>query len=193
MRSATKSKPRFRVGEWVSYRYITHRVLAQIIEDRGLLGYRGRRLYDVRLDRCEPYPSTTTVAEEDLERAPADLIVGEEASQRGFSTDNWPRQEFAIRYIRKGKTNYWTARLEVGRVLEGAYVSGVFGSSATRWEPEPPSDEIVEIVTVRLEYDPRFRDVRADPVIWPAMVEEAQRLADRSFKYRHPKAVIERD
>jgi hypothetical protein len=193
MRSATKSKPRFRVGEWVSYRYITARVLAQIIEDRGLLGYRGRRLYEVRLDRIQPYPSTTPVPEEDMEKAPADLLTGEAARQHGFSTDNWPRQEFAIKYIRKGKTNHWTARLEIGRVLEGAYVSGVMGSSTARWESESPDGGMVEIVTVLLEYDPRFRDVRADPVIWPAMVEEAQRLADRSFQYQHPKAVIERE
>ena len=194
MRSATKSKPRFRVGEWVSYRYITARVLAQIIEDRGLLGYRGRRLYDVRLDRIQPYPSTTTVAEEDLEKAPEDLLTGEEAMQRGFSTDNWPCQEFAIRYSREGKTNKWSATLEVGRVIEGRHgASGVVGFSTARWESESPGDERVEIVTVLVEFDPRLRDPRADPVMWPAMVEEAQRLADRSFKYQHPKAVIERD
>jgi hypothetical protein len=193
MSSATKSKPKFRVGEWVSYLYLTHRVLGQIIEDRELIGYRGRRLYDVRLDHSQPYPDTTTVAEEDLERAPADLLSGEEAIRRGFTTDNWPRQEFAVRYIRKGKTNLWTATLEVGRVVEGAHVSGVMGSSSARWESPSPGDEVIQFVTVLLEYDPRLRDVRADPVLWPAMVEEVQRLADRDFQSEHRKAVIERD
>ena len=84
MRSATKSKPRFRVGEWVSYRNITCRVLAQIIEDRDLIGHRGRRLYEVRLDRSQPDPSTTTIAEEDLEKAPSDLLSGEEAQAAGL-------------------------------------------------------------------------------------------------------------
>jgi hypothetical protein len=193
MSSATKAKPKFRVGEWVSFLYLTLRVLGQIIEDLDLIGARGRRLYDLRLDRSQPYPDTTTVAEEDLERAPADLLSGEEAIRRGFSTDNWPRQEFAVRYIRKGKTNHWTAALEVGRVVEGAHVSGVMGFSSARWESPSPGDEVIEIVRVLLEYDPRLRDVRADPVLWPAMVEEARRLADRDFQSEHRKAVIERD
>jgi hypothetical protein len=194
MRTATKSKPRFRVGDWVSYRSITHRKLAQIIEDRGLLGLRGRRLYDVRLDRCEPYPETTTVVEEDMEKAPADFLPAEEAKQQGFSTDNWPCQEFDIRYTRKGKTNTWSATLEVGRVIEGRHgASGVIASSPSSWESKSPGSERFGTVTVLVEFDPRPRDPRANPVIWPAMVEEAQRLADRSFKYQHPKAVIERD
>jgi hypothetical protein len=193
MSSATKSKPKFRVGEWVSYLYLTHRVLGQIIEDLDLIGYRGRRLYHVRLDRSQPYPETTTVAEQDLERAPADLLSAEEARRRGFTTDNWPRQEFAINYLRKGKTNHWTATLRVGRVVEGAHVSGVMGYSSARWESPSPGDEVIKIVTVLLEYDPRLRDVRADPVLWPAMAEEARRLADRYFQSEHRKAVIERD
>jgi hypothetical protein len=193
MSSATKSKPKFRVGEWVSYLYLTHRVLAQIIEDLGPIGYRGRRLYELRIDRSQPEPRTTDSPEEELERAPAELLSGEEASRRGFTTDNWPRQEIAIRYVRKGKTNHWTATLEGGRVVEGAPISGVMGFSRPRWDPEPPGGDEFEIATVLLEYDPRIRDVRADPVRWPAMVEEAQRLADRSFKFEHRKAVIERD
>ncbi len=194
MRPATKSKPRFRVGDWVSYRRLTHRLIAQIIEDRGLLGRHSRRLYDVRIDRSQPDPRTTTVAEEDMEKAPANFLPAEEARQQGFSTDNWPCQEFDIKYTSKGRTNIWSATLEVGRVIEGMNgASGVVGLSKGRWQSESPGDEIVEIVTVLLEFDPRFRDVRADPVIWPAMVEEALMLADRSFKYQHPKAVIERD
>ncbi len=193
MSSATKSKPKFRVGEWVSYLYLTHRVLAQIIEDLGPIGYRGRRLYELRMDRGQPDPRTTDSPEEELEKAPSDLLTGEEARRQGFTTDNWPRQEFAIKYVRKGKTNHWTATLEVGRVVEGAPISGVMGFSTARWEPEPPGDETFEIVTVLLEYDPRLRDVRAHPVLWPAMVEEAQRLADRYFQSEHRKAVIERD
>ena len=193
MRSATKSKPKFRVGEWVSYRYITAKVLGQIIEDLDFIGYRGRRVYRVRTDRIEPYPTTTTVAEEELERAPAEFLSAEEAMRRGFATDNWPRQEFAVRYIREGKTNHWKARLEIGRVLEGVCVSGAVGTTSAIWDLEPPGDKLVEIVTVHLEHDPRFLDVRADPVIWPSMVEDAQKQADRWFLYKNPKAVIERD
>jgi hypothetical protein len=155
--------------------------------------YAGHRLYDVRTDRIQPYSTIMPVTEERLEKAPAELLTGEEAIQRGFSTDNWPRQEFAVRYTRKGTTNHWTAKLEVGPVIEGLCVSGVVGTARSRWDPEPPGNGVVEVVTVRLEYDPRLRDVRSDPGIWPAMVEDAQRQADRWFKTKHPKAVIERD
>jgi hypothetical protein len=193
MNSATKSKPQFRVGDWVSYQYLTARVMAQIIEDRGHLGYRGRRLYDLRIDRSQPDPRLTSSGEEELEKAPAELLTADEARRRGFATSNWPRQEFAIRYTRKGKTNHWTVKLEIGQVREGAYVSGVVSSSRAGWEAGVSTDETVIIVTVLLEYDPRFRDVRSDPVFWPAMVEEARMLADQSFKRQHAKAVIERE
>src|SRR4051812_31105144 len=113
MKSATKSPPRFRVGDWVSYAFGDGRILGQIVEDRGLLAYRGRRLYGIRIDRSQPYPRTTETPEEELEPAPAEILDAEVARQKGFHTDNWPRLEFNFRYIRKDKTNTWTAMPEL--------------------------------------------------------------------------------
>jgi hypothetical protein len=44
-------------------------VLAQVVEDRGPIGYRGRRLYGVRLDFALGESTTFEVPEEDLEAA----------------------------------------------------------------------------------------------------------------------------
>jgi hypothetical protein len=58
------------VGDWVSLLYGPRRVLAQIVEDRGLLGMNGRRLYRVRLDPEQgEIPTAFEVPEEGLEPA----------------------------------------------------------------------------------------------------------------------------
>src|SRR4051794_16715286 len=87
MKPVTKPAPRFRVGEWVSYTFGLGRGLGQIVEDRGLLGYQGRRLYGIRIDRGQPYPRTTERPEEDLEPAPDEILAAEVARQKGFYTD----------------------------------------------------------------------------------------------------------
>jgi hypothetical protein len=51
MASSRKTVPRFRVGDWVSFLYGVRRRSAQIIEDRGRIGHKGRRLYRLRMDR----------------------------------------------------------------------------------------------------------------------------------------------
>jgi hypothetical protein len=193
MKSATKSAPRFRVGEWASYAFGDGRILGQIVEDRGLLGYRGRRLYDVRIGWNQPDPRTTQVPEAALEAAPDEILPAEVARKRGFSTHNWPRLEFNFRYIRQGKTNTWAALPELRHVAEGENGSGVLGSAAVLWKREPGGDMDIANLTVLLEYDPRLRDPRDHPGLLQALGEEARRLADERFKDRHRKAVIERD
>jgi len=69
MSSATRPKPRFQVGDWVSFLYGPKRVVAQVVEDRGSLGVGGRRLYRIRLDFEHDLPSTFEVREDDLEAA----------------------------------------------------------------------------------------------------------------------------
>lgn len=51
-----ETKPRYKIGDWVSFRYVAYDALAQVIEDRGPIGVNGRRLYRLRMDRegCEP-------------------------------------------------------------------------------------------------------------------------------------------
>lgn len=43
-----KAKPKFKVGDWVSIINGPHRLLAVIVEDRGPLGVKGRRIYGLR-------------------------------------------------------------------------------------------------------------------------------------------------
>jgi hypothetical protein len=192
MKSATKSPPRFRVGDWVSYASGDGRILGQIVEDRGLLGFRGSRLYGIRLDRSQPYPRTTAHPEADLEPAPDEILDAEVVRQKGFRTDNWPCVEFNFRYIRKGKTNAWTAMAELRHLVEGedGNVRTGYATVLTKWDPT--GDKNVADITVWLAYDPRLRDPRDHPSLWQALREEARRLADERFQDRHRKAMIER-
>jgi hypothetical protein len=50
MSSTKKQPPRFHIGDWVRFDYRPKKVSARIVEDRGLLGVHGRRLYRVQLD-----------------------------------------------------------------------------------------------------------------------------------------------
>ncbi len=70
MSGAGKVSPRFRLGDWVSFTYGTRKVRAQVIEDRGPIGVRGRRLYRIRFDYEQGESTTTEIPEEDLEPAP---------------------------------------------------------------------------------------------------------------------------
>jgi hypothetical protein len=68
---ATKtSKPRFKVGDWVSFPFVIRKVFAQIIEDRGPLGFKGRRIYRIRLDREATEPDLFEMPEDEMETAP---------------------------------------------------------------------------------------------------------------------------
>jgi hypothetical protein len=179
MKSVTKSVPRwFRVGEWVSYAFGEGRILGQIVEDRGLLGYRGRRLHGVRMGWNQLDPRTTEVPEANLEPAPEEVLPAKVALQRGFFTEYWPRLEFEFRYIRKDKSNTWTAMPEFCHVLKGENGIGAKGYATVLWKPEAVGDENGANVSVLLEYDPRLRDPRDHPGLWRAMREEARRVAD---------------
>jgi len=72
-------KPRFRVGDWVSFLFGTSRATAQIVEDRGPIGVNGRRLYEVKwvigADAVWKFP----MPEEDLELAKPPDGVSREA------------------------------------------------------------------------------------------------------------------
>ena len=57
MSARKKVSPRFKVGDWVSFQWGTGQALAQIIEDRGPIGVRGRRLYRIQpaIEYIEPF------------------------------------------------------------------------------------------------------------------------------------------
>lgn len=66
MGTAHSQTPRFRVGDWVSFRYGSRQVRAQIIEDRGSIGVNRRRLYTVRAGDEANEVVTFEVPEDDL-------------------------------------------------------------------------------------------------------------------------------
>ena len=171
MGSMTKSRPRFRIGDWVTFRYGTRKLLVQVTEDRGLIGAGGRRLYGVRLDNEQDEPSTSEVPEDDLEPAP-EIVHAHLATKRGFSTQNWPRVGFEVKYIRKGKSNDWSATVQPAEGVQGIKkATGVVGLSTARWEGETVADENHAFVLVLVEADPRLRaEVGSDS--WRTMAKE---------------------
>jgi hypothetical protein len=177
--SATELAPQFRVGEWVAAPSGLRKIIAQIVEDRGSIGMKGRRLYRLRIDRGE-VDSTIEVPEAELELAPA-IQPAETASDQGYSTQNWPRQRFHVKYRKNKETNAWTAE------LSPVACDAVPPMSVLVQERGGPSSDLV---AVSLEYDPRADDLRGRPEIWTSLTAKARRIADEVFKGRHPKARV---
>lgn len=192
MSSATRPRPRFRPGDWVSYQFGKARILVQVIEDRGPLGAGGERIYGVRIERDDDEPTTTEVPESELRKE--DEILGSHtaASDLGYAVQNWPVQVFEVRYRRAGGAGDWTAVTERGEILEGTKARGAVAITTARWASDSADDENWALVTVFIEFDPRLRDPRIgyQPGLWEAMTEEARHLADARFKRRYPKAMI---
>ena len=61
-----KTKPRFKVGDWVFYPFVREKIRARILEDRGQLGHQGRRLYRIEIQLTDCEPDRFEAAEEDL-------------------------------------------------------------------------------------------------------------------------------
>lgn len=61
--------PRLEVGDRVRFQFGIRDVVATIIEDRGNIGHRGRRLLRVRIEHDEGYVEEFEVAEEEVARA----------------------------------------------------------------------------------------------------------------------------
>ena len=66
MSSAHHQAPRFKVGDWASFRYGSRQVWAQIIEDRGPIGVNRRRLYRVRIGDEQTEEVTFEVPDDEL-------------------------------------------------------------------------------------------------------------------------------
>jgi hypothetical protein len=65
-------RPKFRLGDWVTFRYGVRPVFAQIIEDRGPLGANRRRLYRIRFDQELNEPADFEMPEDEVEKAVPD-------------------------------------------------------------------------------------------------------------------------
>ncbi len=181
-----KRSPRFRVGDPVKFLYGIDKVAGEILEDRGSLGDYGRRLYRVRINAGQEDESSFEIPEEDIEsRDPENTTV----QTPGL------RQEFDITYIRKQKTNEWTATTKRGQLYSGVKAKGAVGYTTGRWEGDREGDENHAIVTVLVQCDQTMCDSqsRVRPTAWPEMTATARELADRMFRTRHQDAQIEHE
>jgi hypothetical protein len=64
-----KTTPRYRVGDWVTFRYGAMNPVARIVQDRGPIGHKGRRLYQIEWTPPESDPERFELPEENI--APA--------------------------------------------------------------------------------------------------------------------------
>lgn len=60
-----KKNGKYKVGDVVAFHFGSQEVQALVIEDRGRLGVKGRRLYRIRLER-DPEPIEFEMPEDDL-------------------------------------------------------------------------------------------------------------------------------
>ena len=180
MSSVKKVPPRFHIGDWVKFDYGPKKVSAMIVEDRGLLGIQGRRLYRVQLE--VPHKelgeaSTFEVPENELE------------------TDLPPvRLSYEVKYINTGNTNVWHASTRKERVLKGVNAKGAVGYiEMPLYEGERADDQRYAAVQVLLEVDPQFDEAAfaAAPSFMREFADRARAMADEMFLSRHPRAKVE--
>jgi hypothetical protein len=175
MSSTKKHPPLFRIGDWVSFDYGPKKVFAKVLEDRGPLGVRGRRLYRVQPDDQLGEASAFEMPEDELVTASPPV-----------------RQSYEVRYHREGGTNAWRATTKVGEVYRGVKAKGAVGYSTAFWEGESKQGPSSATVSVLLEVDPQFGEPEPDihPNVDRAMVDTARAMADEMFLSRHPRAQI---
>ena len=166
----------FHVGDWVKFDYGPKKVSAKGVEDRGLLGINGRRLYRVQLDDAMADASTFEVPENELE------------------TERPPvRVSYTVKYIRTDNTNVWHASTRKDRVLKGVKAKGAVGYTTASYEGETVDDQGYAAVQVLLEVDPHFDEgaFATAPSLVREFADRARAMADEMFLSRHPRAIVE--
>jgi hypothetical protein len=178
MNSAKKSAPLFRIGDWVSFNYGPKRAIAEVLEDRGPLGVRGRRLYRIQIppaDDPSGEPSAFEMPEDELVTASPPV-----------------RQSYTIRYVRQGHTNDWRATTKIEDVHRGVKAKGAVSYTTGYWAGEGQDEPRSASVSVYIEVDPRYGEPGfvVAPDVEQGMVGLARSLADEMFLSRHPRAKI---
>ena len=180
-----KRAPRFRVGDRVRFLYGPEKVAGDIVEDPTPGGLSTSPLQGP-INAGQEDESSFEIPEEDIE--PLDQDVN------AIQTPGL-RQEFDVTYIRKQKTNRWTATTKRGQLYPGMKAKGAVGYTTGRWEGEEAGDEDHAIVTVFVECEQAMINShsRIRTTAWPVMTATARELADQMFKTRHQDALIEHE
>jgi hypothetical protein len=76
MSRKSDTKAVFKVGDWVTFPYGTMNVHARIIEDRGRIGHKGRRLYRIEIPFVDGEPSRFEMPEEDMTATTVPKTIG---------------------------------------------------------------------------------------------------------------------
>ncbi len=85
MSTAHRQKARFKVGDYVSFRYGLRQIWAQVIEDRGAIGVDGRRIHRIRFGDESDEVVAFEVPEVDLDPVEIDQAqVAEYLKQGGL-------------------------------------------------------------------------------------------------------------
>jgi len=194
MSSAKKQPPLFQIGDWVKFDYGPKKNFGKIVEDRGLLGIQGRRLYRVLVPVTVPGMALNDPPAGQIPKLLDAQASAFEIPENELDATPPPvRQSYEVRYIRQGKTNIWRATTRKSDLLRGVKAEGAVGYSTAFREGEREDDQMFAAVTVLLEVDPRFGDsgFQVDPNVWREMAERAGALADEMFLSRHPRARVE--
>ncbi|MCI0699467.1 MAG: hypothetical protein L0241_00080 [Planctomycetia bacterium] len=93
--SKSAAKPKFRVGEWVAYTSGISRHVAEVIEDVGPVGARGRRFYRLREPIWYGEPVEYELPETSLEPATHDDLKRRyPPEQQPPSPDDLPQSDY---------------------------------------------------------------------------------------------------
>jgi hypothetical protein len=178
--SVSSQPPLFHPGDWVSFAFgPKNRMLARILEDRGPLGVRGRRLYRVQppqdaLGESSPFE----MPEDELEPAAPPV-----------------RQEYTVQYFRQKGADTWRAKTWIGEIHWGVKAKGAISYTTALWEGQSTDDLNSATVTVLLEVDPSSNDPTVDVPsdVRNEMIAQARVMADEMFRSRHPRARVVHD
>ena len=131
MNTAKASPPKFRLGDWVTFKYGVRPVFAQIIEDRGPLGVGRRRLYRIRLAREFDESPSFEMPEDEMEKVVPDKVAVMQYLKQGglkkillANTQGGPIQnqpKVWLTYDPRGEISH-TFEAELGLVGAGATV-----------------------------------------------------------------------
>ena len=95
--STVKARPpKFRLGDWVTFKYGVWPVVAQIVEDRGPLGAGRRRLYRIRFDQELNEPISFEMPEDEMEK----LVPDKDALSHYLKQEGL--KDAILRYLKQG-------------------------------------------------------------------------------------------